>query len=156
MRDATEITFHSATVEDFPYVYALCEKTMRSYVEEDLGDCFEKVARPTIENLLKRGLFSKLYAHQALVGAVAYERQDAHIQLEELYVEPSRQNQGLGTKVMRHLLGQSKSLSLPIHLHVLLSNPARVFYERLGFTVTRSTAVVNFMEYCPVQHAVDA
>jgi ribosomal protein S18 acetylase RimI-like enzyme len=153
---ATKIAFQSASRDDFSYIYQLCERTMRSYVEADLGDCFDQVARPTVEDLLQRGLFSKIYANEVLVGALAYERQDTHIQLEELYVEPSKQNQGLGTKVMGHLLFESKSLSLPIHLHVLLSNPARAFYERLGFTVARSTAVVNFMEYCPAREAADA
>jgi len=146
----TDLTMRLATDDDFEYIYRLCELTMRSYVEADLGDCFERLARPTIQKLLDRGMFSRIYANGVLVGAVAYERRDTHIQLEEIYVESTRQNQGLGTQVMKRFVDQSASLALPIRLHVLASNPARAFYERLGFTVTRSTLNVNYMEYTPL------
>jgi ribosomal protein S18 acetylase RimI-like enzyme len=145
----TELTLQLATDDDFSYSYCLCELTMRSYVEADLGDCFEQVARPTIQKLLQRGLFSRIYANDVLVGAVAYERHDTYIQLEEIYIESAKQNQGLGTEVMKRFIDQSRSLVLPIRLHVLSSNPARVFYEKLGFRTTQSTKEVSFMEYVP-------
>lgn len=145
----TELTLQLASDDDFEYIYRLCELTMRSYVEADLGDCFERVARPTIQKLLQRGMFSRIYANGVLVGAVAYERYETHIQLEEIYVESERQNQGLGTEVMKRFVDQSRSLVLPIRLHVLASNPARAFYERLGFAITRTTPEVLYMEYKP-------
>jgi GNAT superfamily N-acetyltransferase len=145
----SEISFELASPKDFDRIYLLCENTMRLYVEANLGDCFEKLARRTISDLLQRGLFTMLYADGIWLGALAQERHATHIQLEELYVQPAQQNQGVGTNVMAHLMGQSKALSLPIHLHVLRSNPARVFYERLGFLVVRSTPVVHHMAYRP-------
>ena len=150
------LAFQLAGDDDFSYIYRLCELTMRSYVEADLGDCFEQIARPTIQSLLQRGMFFRIYANDVLVGVVAYERHETHIQLEEIYLEPATQNQGLGTKVMEHFVGQSISLELPIRLHILSSNPARRFYERLGFTVTRSKPEVNFMEYKPTSAFGDA
>ena len=145
----TALNFQLAGNDDFAYIYRLCESTMRSYVETDLGDCFERIARPTIQKLLQRGKFSRIYADGVLVGAVAHELHETHIQIEEIYLESERQNQGLGTKIMRHFLDQSGVLELPIRLHVLSSNPARRFYERLGFSVTRTTPEVNYMEYVP-------
>ena len=150
------LSFQLAGVDDFAYVYRLCESTMRSYVEADLGDCFEKVARSTIQQLLQTDKFSRIYANDLLVGAVAHERHETHIQLEEIYLEPATQNRGLGTQVMRHFIEQSRSLELPIRLHVLSSNPARSFYERLGFSITRSTPEVHFMEYTPRSADSDA
>ena len=152
----TKVTLQLARDDDFEYIYRLCEITMRSYVEADLGDCFERVARPTVQKLLQRGMFARIYANDVLVGAVAYERHDTHIQLEEIYVDPARQNQGLGTTVMNSFLVQSRSLGLPIRLHVLASNPARAFYERLNFKITRSTPEVNYMEYTPPSTVNDA
>jgi ribosomal protein S18 acetylase RimI-like enzyme len=145
----TALSFRIAGDDDFAYIYGLCEATMRPYVEADLGDCFERVARPTIQKLVQGSKFSKIYAADALVGAVAHERHETHIQLEEIYLEPAKQNQGLGTEVMRRFVEPSRSLELPIRLHVLASNPARRFYERLGFVITRSTREVNYMEYTP-------
>ena len=143
-----------AATDDFAYIYGLCEATMREYVEIDLGDRFEEIARPTIQNLLGRDLFSKIYVNDVLVGAVASECHNTHIQLEELYVEAAIQNQGIGTMVIALLVKQSSSLGLPIRLHVLASNGARFFYEKLGFSLTRSTKEVNFMEYRPANVTV--
>ena len=152
----TEFTLQLAENNDFSYIYRLCELTMRSYVEADFGDCFEKIARPTIQKLLQRGVFFKIYVNDVLVGAVAYERHETHIQLEEIYLEPAKQNHGLGAEVMKSLIDQSRSLALPICLHVLSSNPARAFYERLGFVTARSTEKVHFMEYTPPSTVSDA
>jgi ribosomal protein S18 acetylase RimI-like enzyme len=145
----TELNFQVAGNDDFVYVYQLCELTMRTYVETDLGDCFERLARPTIQKLLERGQFSRIYADGVLVGAVAHVQHETHIQFEEIYLEPERRNRGMGTKVMKHFLDQAEVLGVPIRLHVLASNPARRFYERLGFSITRSTPGVNYMEYTP-------
>ena len=138
-----------AAGDDFSFIYGLCEATMRAYVEIDLGDRFEQIARPTIQNLLGRDLFFKIYVNEVLVGAMAFERHETHIQLEELYIEASSQHQGVGTMVVAQLVEQSSLLCLPIRLHVLASNGARFFYEKLGFSLTRSTKEVNFMEYSP-------
>ncbi len=146
----TGLNFRTASWDDFAYIYALCEVTMRAYVEIALGDRYELIARPTIQNLLARQLFSKIYVDDVLVGAIAYQRSDTHIQLEELYIEPRRQNQGIGTMVMTQLIEQSSALGLPIRLNVLASNRARFFYEQLGFSLTRSTKEVNSMEYKPL------
>jgi ribosomal protein S18 acetylase RimI-like enzyme len=141
------LNFRPAAIDDFEYIYGLCEATMRAYVELDFGDRFEQIARPTIQQLLERQLFSKIYVNDLLVGAVACERHGTHIQLEELYIEAASQKQGVGTRVMARVLEQSSSLCLPVRLHVLASNSAQLFYEKLGFLVTRSTKEMNFMEY---------
>jgi ribosomal protein S18 acetylase RimI-like enzyme len=143
------LNLRPAAGDDFGYIYDLCEATMRAYVETAFGDRFEAIARPTIQNLLGRGLFSKIYVNDVLVGAIAFERHDTHFQLEELYIEAASQNQGIGTMVMKRLFKESLSLALPIRLNVLASNGARHFYEKLGFALTRSTTAVNFMEYRP-------
>ena len=138
-----------AVAGDFGYLYGLCEATMREYVEIDLGDRFEEIARPTIQTLLERELFSKIYVNDKLVGAIASESHDTHVQLEELYINGANQKQGIGTIVVTRLVEQSSLLGLPVRLHVLASNGARSFYEKLGFLITRSTKEVNFMEYRP-------
>ena len=148
------LELRAANASDFAFIYDLCEATMRSFVETELGNCFEVIAGPAIQNVLDRGLFSKIYVNDVLVGAVAVESHDSHIQLEELYVEAAMQNQGIGTIVVARLIQQALSLGLPIRLHVLASNDAKFFYEKLGFLLTRSTKQVNFMKYRPANGMV--
>ncbi len=140
------VTLHPATSSDFDYVYGLCELTMRVYVEADLGDCFDKIARNTIAALLDEGLFSTLQENGERVGAIAFKQGDTHIQLEELYVDPFRQNCGVGKAAMKIVIALAAKQEKPIRLHVLASNPAKGFYENMGFTTTRATKEVNYME----------
>ena len=140
------VTLHPATSSDFDYVYDLCELTMRGYVETDLGDCFDKIARNTITALLDKGLFSTLQVNGERVGAIAFEQGDAHLQLEELYVEPFRQNCRIGKAAMKIVIALAAKQEKPIRLHVLASNPAKGFYENMGFSTTLATKEVNFME----------
>ena len=140
------VTLHPATLSEFDYIYGLCELTMRGFVETDLGDCFEKIARPTIIALLAKSLFSTVHADGERVGAVAFEQNETHFQLEELYVEPDRQHRGIGGAVMKIVIAQAMKQEKPMRLHVLASNPAKVFYEKIGFSITSTTKAVNFME----------
>ncbi len=138
-----------ATPDDFAGIYRLCEATLRGYVEADLGDCFEQVAHKALKNLLAKGAFSKMYLDGHCVGALAVEACATHVQLEELYVEPAHQSRGLGTAVMRRVMAQAAAQCKPVHLHVLASNPARAFYELLGFVITRQTRQVTYLAWNP-------
>ncbi|MFZ2990488.1 GNAT family N-acetyltransferase [Ideonella sp.] len=150
LKKTAKLTFRLASECDFRYIYDLCEVTMRTCVEADLGNCFESIAQPAIRNLLQRGAFSKIYAGGVLVGVFACERHVTHIQLEEIYIEPASQRLGLGTEVMRRIIRESESVVLPIRLHVLASNPALAFYEKLGFETVRSAPAVIYMERVPL------
>lgn len=143
------ISFPLANLSDFDYIYGLCEATMRGYVEADLGDCFEAVAQPIITALLTKGLFSTIEVNGTRVGAIAMEQHETHNQLEELYVEPTQQNSGVGKAVMANVIAQARLRGKPIRLHVLASNRANEFYARQGFLVTKETKQVRYMELIP-------
>lgn len=141
-----DLIFQPATQEDFEYIFNLCEVTMRGYVEFDLGDCFDEIARPTVSTLIKNALFQLVRIGNVRVGAIAIEELETHYQLEELYVEPSQQNRGIGTAIAQRIIEKACSPGKPIRLHVLASNPAVAFWSTLGFLVTISRKDVIFME----------
>jgi GNAT superfamily N-acetyltransferase len=43
------------------------------------------------------------------------------------------QGQGLGTRCLQAVLAEADALGLPLELHVDARNPARAWYERMGF-----------------------
>jgi GNAT superfamily N-acetyltransferase len=138
--------FQPATNADFEYIFNLCEVTMRAYVELDLGDCFEEIARPTISALIENELFQLVSIGDVRVGAVAIKEFEAHYQFEELYVEPSQQNCGIGTAIAQRIIAQACTRGKPIRLHVLSSNPAVAFWSTLARSKKLITAKAVFSD----------
>ncbi|MCC9661941.1 MULTISPECIES: GNAT family N-acetyltransferase [Pseudoalteromonas] len=121
------IKFIKATVLDKPYLLTLRLNTM-------------------VEHLEKQGLFLSLEQHQArvaehfehshlvfaeaqCVGLAKFTREQDHINLLQLQIEPTEQGKGLGTKVLHALKNEANV----INLTVLKANPAYGLYQRAGF-----------------------
>ena len=69
------------------------------------------------------------------------------IDLHQLYVSAERQNRGIGSAILRALQGHAAAAKRPLRLNVLVNNPARRLYERLGFRIERSDAVKHYMAW---------
>ncbi|WP_079277858.1 GNAT family N-acetyltransferase [Streptomyces sp. CB03234] len=81
----------------------------------------------------------------AFAGCVALRRaEDAHW-LEHFYVAPHLQGRGIGSGVLRGLLGRCDRNGALVRLNVLQGSPARQLYERHGFTVETEDPVDVFM-----------
>ena len=81
------------------------------------------------------------------MGAISVVEHPAHIQIEQIYIEPAAQNRGVGTMLIRDLIEHALRRVRPLRLRVLRPNPARLLYLRLGFVVTEETPERYFMEY---------
>lgn len=58
-------------------------------------------------------------------------------------------NQGWGTQLIRDLQSQAAACSMPLQLHVLVGNPAKRLYERLGFRTVQAGEMYESMEWRP-------
>jgi ribosomal protein S18 acetylase RimI-like enzyme len=65
----------------------------------------------------------------------------SEILLQQIFVAPAHQRQGIGTETIRQLLARFGKKRKPIVLTVLKNNPARRLYERLGFSVVGEIGV---------------
>lgn len=81
------------------------------------------------------------------IGQYAVELGPDEIFLSGLYLLPAYQGQGLGSQILRDLLLEARQSGRPVRLQVLVSNPARRLYERLGFAVIDETASHFIMRY---------
>ncbi|MDM0039655.1 GNAT family N-acetyltransferase [Variovorax sp. J22G21] len=138
--------FRRSGLGDADYLFDLCQMTMRGYVEQVWGVWNEPAVRKHLAERAREGAFFMLYVDGARVGAVEFEHHGTHYQIEDLYVEPQSQGQGIGTFVVKHIIAMATEKNIPVRLRVLTPNPARRLYERLGFEVTRSTPERHFME----------
>jgi ribosomal protein S18 acetylase RimI-like enzyme len=67
------------------------------------------------------------------IGRLLVDRRERDIVLIDIAMMPEHQNRGIGTGVIRKLLGDAADAGKAVRLHVLKSNPALRLYERLGF-----------------------
>jgi ribosomal-protein-serine acetyltransferase len=132
---------------DFEFLYNLCRSTMESYVVVAWGKWHDEVVRSQLLDGLKADAFSSIFMDQLRIGAIAVERHVTHIQIEDLYILPEFQNQGIGTAIVLDLLEEARQGNKPVRLRVLSSSPARALYERLGFVIVQTTPERYFMEY---------
>ncbi|MFJ8632258.1 GNAT family N-acetyltransferase [Streptomyces sp. NPDC093568] len=81
----------------------------------------------------------------AFAGCVALRpAEDCHW-LEHFYLAPRLQGSGIGSGVLRELLGRCDRHAVPVRLNVLRGSPARRLYERHGFRVQAEDPVDVFM-----------
>lgn len=72
-------------------------------------------------------------------GYLAHERREDHVYVSGMVLLPAFQRRGIGSKIMRSIADEAYALGLDVRLQVLKSNPARWFYEKLGFVVERES-----------------
>ena len=145
-----QLSLYPSSGEDAEYLYELLETTMRGYFEQSGGlwDC-ASVRRVVVE-AAAAGWFWFIEINDHRVGAIRIDVHDSHVQLEQFYLEPSRQRQGIGTRLLGRLTGWCQSQAKPLRLRVLKANPARTLYARLGFQITGQSELQYFMEYLQI------
>jgi GNAT superfamily N-acetyltransferase len=135
------IALRPASPADADFVFRLTEACMRNYAVATWGQWDEAATRASF-----RPDTHRIIQHEGEdIGCVALEDRADHLDLKKLYVLPAFQNRGIGTTVLGAILAAGK----PIRLRGLSVNPARRFYERMGFVVTWSTRERNSMEWRP-------
>jgi ribosomal protein S18 acetylase RimI-like enzyme len=140
---------------DFEFLYDLCKSTMERYVIAAWGEWCDEIVRSQLLDGLNANAFNSIFVdspkdrlrQRLRVGAIAVERHDSHIQIEDLYILKEFQNQGIGTSIILDLIEEARQSFKPIRLRVLSSSPARILYERLGFVVVQTTPERYFMEF---------
>jgi ribosomal protein S18 acetylase RimI-like enzyme len=78
-------------------------------------------------------------------GYVSIEDRDSFWYIDAIAIARRYQRKGIGTLVLRDVL--SEAGTRPVRLNVLLVNPARFLYERLGFRVIRRDEQRQIMEW---------
>jgi GNAT superfamily N-acetyltransferase len=80
------------------------------------------------------------------VGTVDLTALADHLRLDEFYLLPAYQRQGLGTRILKHCLAIAHARSLPLRLRYLKWNPVGSLYRRHGFTVIDETEIHFIMQ----------
>lgn len=113
---------------------------------EAMRESLDAVGRFDPERSIKR--FKSSFASEnttsvlvdhALVGFFSVSEKSDHLYLDHLYIDPKWQSQGVGTRILNHLIAYSDDKHLPIRVGVLKESRANAFYIKHGFQATKTT-----------------
>jgi len=129
-----------ATVADRDFLFEINRRTMREYVEAVWGwdDAFQ--ARFFDEHFDPGGNRQIIQADRRDIGMVEVWDRPRDLLLASIRVLPEWQGRGIGSSILRWLLGRSARAGKPVALRVLKVNErARRLYEREGFRTVDET-----------------
>ncbi len=139
----------AATQADYDFLYRLNEATMREYVVQTYGGW---------DDIFQAQHFRERFDHSNIriivvagrdIGMVETGAADTEVVLANIRIAPEYQGRGLGTAIITEILAKAQQADQRVRLRVLKVNPARHFYERLGFSVVEETPTSYVMRALP-------
>ena len=140
------ITLRASQSVDAELFYSITEQTMRPYVIAAGGTWEEESRRKeAAEDAINPGA-SVILVNAAEAGILAVEKLTSELRLHMLYLLPSFQGLGVGSALVSSLQKEASSRGVPLRLQVLKVNPAKAFYERLGFRIEEESEYFFHMQ----------
>jgi ribosomal protein S18 acetylase RimI-like enzyme len=91
--------------------------------------------------------FDVVLADGQPAGRLYVDRWAEEIRVVDVTLLPSWRGRGIGTRLLRELMGESADGHRRLSVHVEVVNPARRLYERLGFRVVADRGLHLLMEW---------
>lgn len=130
-------TLRPATDDDYNFLYELHVASIRPSVEATWGwdDAFQAEYFRSRWDPANRQI---ICVNGVDIGMLKLEQHRPEaIFLALIEIHPGYQGQGIGTEVIRDVIGDAHRRGLDVELNVLKANPnAKRLYERLGFVIT--------------------
>ena len=102
-------------------------------------------ARHVAECLIRGGLWI-IHVDGARVGMIQLFDQPDAVEVGEIQIQPTHQNRGVGTRVLRDIVARAHQQHKKVSLSVALKNDrAYQLYQRLGFRQVARTDTHNHM-----------
>ena len=127
-----------ATERDYGLLWEIQRTSIGPYVDATWG-WDEGFQRRYFDEHFDHRKHQIILVDESDAGFLSFECRDDHLYLGNVALLPAYQGRGIGTEVVRYLIHRANETDLPIRLQVLKSNPARGFYERLGFKLSGET-----------------
>ena len=80
------------------------------------------------------------------IGTIATIETDDCIDIGQFFILPEYQNKGIGTYLLKDILGRADQLSKNVTLKFLKNNPVKSLYVRNGFRLVYTSEVAHHME----------
>jgi GNAT superfamily N-acetyltransferase len=141
-----EFSLRPSEINDAPLFYSVIDRTMRHFIVATWGRWDEeRVQRESKEHSISPNA-QIIEVNGIPAGVFLVDRYPTYIQLQQIYLLPEYQRQGIGTALIKGLIAEAQQLQIPVCLRVLVVNSAKKLYEQLGFVVTEETSEFFLME----------
>lgn len=134
-----------ATENDIPRLIDYELKTIFEYAEnlttEEVTDINEYVKNQVITKLEN---YKIIFNDNNEIGCLLITNNDDSISLDEIYLEKDYRNKGIGTKIIKKLISENKSVCLWVYK---LNEKAISLYKKLGFEIIDETENRYYMKY---------
>jgi GNAT superfamily N-acetyltransferase len=140
------LTLRKASPHDSEFAYCAKRAAFREYVEKVWG-WDEDEQRQLHAQRFGTQDFRVIHVAGTDVGIMAVVVATDCVKLNQLFLLPEHQGQGIGRECMLLIMEEAGRLGLPVRLRVLKINPrALAFFQRLGFWRTGETETHVLME----------
>jgi ribosomal protein S18 acetylase RimI-like enzyme len=120
--------------EDYDFLYDLHCKTMYEYIEATWGwddtwqqNHFKEHFQPNANQII--------LLNAKNIGRLELYYKANEVRIGNIQILPEYQSKGIGSSVISKIIRDAQEQKQCVTLQVLKVNPARFFYERLGFVV---------------------
>ena len=132
----TAVHLIQAKASDLEVTYQILCNSLKPYLEK-LWDWDEVHQRKIHKRKFKPSKTSLIKFHEQIVGFMVVSEKDQEVYIENLLIDQSFQNLGIGTEVMQRLIRKSNSEKKAIRLQVFkINTKAQKFYQNLEFEKT--------------------
>ncbi len=132
-----------ARTSDFEFLQELHRLTLKPYVAKIWG-WDDRQQEQLLRERFDHSKLKIIQLDQKDIGILQVENRVEVIFLANILLRPENQDQGWGTEIVKNIIESARPL--PVTLTVLKPNPAKKFYERLGFVTTDEDDARFFMK----------
>jgi GNAT superfamily N-acetyltransferase len=142
-----QVALRECREEDRVFVWEVRRQALREYVAAIWG-WDEGAQRERFEQRFSPSGHQIIVVDGMDAGLLQLVDEGSNLVVGKIELLPEFQRKGVGTVLMKRILGDAQVRRVPVHLQVLRTNmPARRFYERLGFSVSGETDTHFQMEW---------
>jgi ribosomal protein S18 acetylase RimI-like enzyme len=134
-----EIELRQTTADDVDFLWDVFRVSTKDYITQTRGEWNEQREESQFRHQLDLSAVQVIRSNDLEVGFLMAPIQDGARWIHTICIIPEHQNRGIGTEVIRSVIAEAQTQKTPLCLSVLIVNPARRLYERLGFVVIEET-----------------
>ncbi|MBX2852024.1 MAG: GNAT family N-acetyltransferase [Phycisphaeraceae bacterium] len=125
-------TLRPAAESDRLFVVTLWRDSLGSYAVPLFGKWYEEISEKSFTANQPSNL-KIIMVRGEMAGVLCLRMEGDKLYLGDLELLPAYRNRGLGTRLLQDINAYADAKGLVVELQVLVTNPARSLYERLGF-----------------------